>query len=77
MKTSTPWQRYLKPLKDDRFLRISDLVYKVGKSKSQILRDIQEGEFPSPIKVGKKSIAWRQSVVEAWMRYREIEAEKA
>lgn len=54
---------------DDCFLRMCEVRQKTGLSKSAIYRAIDVGEFPQPVKIGKKSIAWRKSVINAWMAY--------
>ena len=50
-----------------RFIRMSELKDKVALSRSQIYRLIQQGEFPEPIKLGKKISVWTDSEVEEWM----------
>jgi prophage regulatory protein len=44
-----------------------DLRTKVGLSKSQIYKLIQQGEFPKQIKLGDKIAVWIDSEVEEWM----------
>jgi prophage regulatory protein len=50
-----------------RFIRMPDLRQKVGLSKSQIYKLIQQDEFPEPVKLGKKVSVWIDSEVEEWM----------
>jgi prophage regulatory protein len=52
---------------ENRFIRMPDLKSKVGLSKSQIYKLIQQGEFPRPIKLGDKIAVWTQSEIEEWM----------
>jgi prophage regulatory protein len=52
---------------ENRFIRMSDLRSKVGLSKSQIYKLIQQGDFPKPIKLGDKIAVWTNSEVEEWM----------
>ena len=54
-------------MSQNRFIRMPDLRQKVGLSKSQIYKLIQQGEFPEPIKLGKKISVWTDSEVEEWM----------
>ncbi|RLP52697.1 MAG: AlpA family phage regulatory protein [Ketobacter sp.] len=54
---------------EDRFLKLQEVSKKTGKSKSAIYRDIENGTFPPPTKIGKKAIAWRLSVIEGWMEH--------
>jgi prophage regulatory protein len=50
-----------------RFIRMTELKDKVALSRSQIYKLIQQGEFPEPIKLGKKISVWTDSEVEEWM----------
>lgn len=50
-----------------RFIRMTELKGKVALSRSQIYKLIQQGEFPEPIKLGKKISVWTDSEVEEWM----------
>jgi prophage regulatory protein len=52
---------------ENRFIRMPDLRAKVGLSKSQIYKLIQQGEFPKQIKLGDKIAVWEQTEVEEWM----------
>ncbi|MFL9998801.1 AlpA family phage regulatory protein [Paraburkholderia sediminicola] len=38
-----------------------------GLSKTQCYRLIQRGEFPAPLKIGARAVAWRASEVQAWI----------
>jgi prophage regulatory protein len=46
---------------------MTELKDKVALSRSQIYKLIQQGEFPEPIKLGKKISVWTDSEVEEWM----------
>ena len=50
-----------------KFLRLPSVSEKVGLSRSQIYKLIQQGEFPEPIKLGPKISAWIEEKLEAWM----------
>ena len=54
-------------MSQNRFIRMPDLRQKVGLSKSQIYKLIQQGEFPEPVKLGRKVSVWTDSDVEEWM----------
>lgn len=51
----------------ERFLRLDAVIAKTGKSKASIYRDIRIGAFPSPIKIGVRTVAWRLSNILSWM----------
>jgi prophage regulatory protein len=50
-----------------RFIRMPELRQKVGLSRSQIYRLIQDGAFPTPLKIGPKVAVWPETVVDEWM----------
>ena len=52
----------------EKFLRISDLSDKVGIGRSQIYKLIQQGDFPTQIKLGERISVWSESEIEEWMR---------
>jgi prophage regulatory protein len=54
-------------MSQNRFIRMPDLRQKVGLSKSQIYKLIQQEEFPEPVKLGRKVSVWVDSEVEEWM----------
>ena len=50
-----------------RFLKINEVVAKVGLSRSQIYVCIKSAGFPLPVKIGAASL-WLDEAVEDWMR---------
>lgn len=56
--------------KNLNFLRLGDLIKKVGLSRSQIYSLIQRGEFPHQINISARAVAWEMSQVEEWMKNR-------
>ncbi len=55
----------------DRFIRMPELLNKIGLSRSQIYRLISAGNFPEQKKVGPKVSVWRESEVDLWMAQQE------
>lgn len=49
------------------FIRIKDVIEMVGLSRSSIYKYVSEGEFPSPIKLSERSVAWRRGDIDAWV----------
>lgn len=49
----------------------------VGLSRSTIYALIAAGDFPKPLKLGKRAVGWRQSEVDAWLNSRELETIEA
>ena len=50
-----------------RLLKFHQVVEITGVGRSQIYRKIATGEFPAPVKVGPKSIRFREADIEAWV----------
>lgn len=61
----------------DRLLRLREIIGDpkaeppilpiIPKSKSQLYREIAGGVFPKPVKLGARSVAWRESDIEAYL----------
>ena len=54
-----------------RLLRLQDVIAAIGMKRSWILKKTKEGEFPKPIKLGERAIAWRESDISDWVATRE------
>ena len=52
---------------NDKLLRSDEVTKMVALSRSQIYRMMPKEEFPASIKVGPKSVRWRESEIRAWM----------
>ena len=52
----------------DAIVRPKNLVQILGIHMTTLWRWIQAGEFPQPMRLNKKTIGWRQSTVEEWLR---------
>jgi len=52
----------------DRFLRRKEVEAATGLSKPTIYRRMGEGTFPSPVAIGLRAVAWRESDVVAWQQ---------
>ena len=51
-----------------RILRINEVCKKTGIGRSTIYRMMQHGEFPKPIKLGKKISGWLEEDIDQWLR---------
>jgi len=56
--------------KSDRLLRLPEVLRLTGLSRSTLYRKIKAGEFPRPVKLGKRAVGWRESEVIAWINGR-------
>lgn len=48
-------------------LRLPDVIKKTGMARSTIYLKIARGEFPKPFKLGKRSVAWPDAVIDKWI----------
>ena len=53
-----------------KFLRMKQVMELTGLSRTGVYLSVERGEFPQPIKLGCKAIAWVESEVNAWMKDR-------
>ncbi|WP_037006439.1 helix-turn-helix transcriptional regulator [Pseudomonas asplenii] len=51
----------------DRLLRLPDVLRITGMGRNTVYTRIKEGTFPKQVKIGPKSVAWRQSEIHEWM----------
>ncbi|QEQ88720.1 AlpA family transcriptional regulator [Pseudomonas putida] len=51
----------------DRLLRLPDVLRITGMGRNTVYTRIKEGTFPKQVKIGPKSVAWRQSDINKWM----------
>lgn len=60
--------------KDDRFLRLPEVMKKVGFRKDWIYKNMRTGDFPKCINIGAKYSVWLESDIIAWMEKKIIES---
>jgi prophage regulatory protein len=53
-------------------VRLKDLVNDVALTKSGIYAAIKQGNFPRPVKIGIRAVAWRSDDVERWKASRPV-----
>ncbi|GAA3898233.1 AlpA family transcriptional regulator [Gibbsiella dentisursi] len=64
----------------ERFIRLPEVLYTTGLSRSSVYEMISRKQFPAQISLGGKNVAWLASEVEQWMderianRYTEVPA---
>lgn len=61
---------------ETRLLRIAEVKRKVGLSHSVIYKKINEGEFPAPVPIGGRSVAWLEAELDDWIQQRIAEREQ-
>lgn len=55
-------------------LRRPEVEARTGLARSTIYAWMKEGNFPHPIKVGSRIVAWRERDINQWLNDREAEA---
>jgi prophage regulatory protein len=60
----------------ERFIRIKEVRARISLSRSSIYTRVQAGQFPRPINIGVRAVAWRESEIIEWMNARIAEGTK-
>ena len=60
-----------------RFIRRPAVENRTGLSRSTIYLLMQNGQFPKPVRIGGRAVAWPEADVEAWLNARLAEREGA
>ena len=47
-------------------LHLREVVARTGRSRSSLWRDVKEGRFPAPVRIGKVRIGWLETEVMEW-----------
>jgi prophage regulatory protein len=50
-----------------RLLRLNEVQHQVGLGRSAIYDKIKRGEFPSPVSLGARAVAWPSDAIDAWI----------
>lgn len=54
-------------------LRLPAVIEATALSKSTLYAMIQDGDFPRPMRLGKRAVGWREADIEAWLNSRSKE----
>lgn len=54
----------------DRILRRPEVEARTGLSRSTLYFMISEGEFPKPVKIGKRAVGWPEKRILEWLNSR-------
>lgn len=57
-----------------KVLRIAAVQERTGFSKASIYAYMSRGEFPRPLRIGVKAVAWPESTIDAWLASRPLAA---
>lgn len=55
-----------------RIVRKPEVLALIGVSSASLHRWVNEGRFPSPVKLGPNSVGWRESDLRDWLESREV-----
>lgn len=47
-------------------MKLPDVMRETALCRSSIYAAISEGRFPSPVRIGKRAVAWREEDIDAW-----------
>ena len=56
---------------DNNLLRCTTVTKRTSLAKSTIYYLIQNADFPKPVKLGLRTVAWREDEINAWIDSRE------
>jgi prophage regulatory protein len=51
----------------ERLIRLREVMAKTGLSRSYVYALAQKGQFPKPVKLSERSVAWIEAEVLAWI----------
>lgn len=57
----------VREITNDRMLRLPQVKTKIGYATSTIWKAVKEGTLPSPVSLGPRTVAWRESELQAWI----------
>lgn len=57
-----------------RYIRRQEVESLTGLSRSTLYRLMDAGEFPRPIKLTRKAVAWPESAIAEWLASRPVAA---
>ena len=52
---------------NSRFLRIKEILPLVGISRATVLREVEAGRFPPPVRLSPGRVGWRPTDIEDWV----------
>lgn len=58
-------------------LRLPEVISRTGRSRSRIYADVRAGNFPKPVNIGPRAVAWLDSEISDWIANRASQREAA
>ena len=50
-----------------QILRRPEVEHRTGLKRSNIYKMMQRGDFPRPIRIGKRAVGWHEADIDAWI----------
>ncbi len=63
-RQSIPCDAAARPLKLER---LPSVIERIGLSRTTIWRQVKEGTFPAPVKLGPQAVAWPSAAIDEWI----------
>jgi prophage regulatory protein len=53
---------------DEEIWRLPRVMRAVGMGRSWIYQSVAQGNFPAPVKIGKRAVGWRRKDIDVWLK---------
>ncbi|WP_286240950.1 helix-turn-helix transcriptional regulator [Neptuniibacter halophilus] len=50
-----------------RLMKLKEVMHTTGLARSTVYKYIHEGNFPKPVSLGERNVAWLESEIEDWI----------
>lgn len=50
-----------------RLLKLKDVMHTTGLARSTVYKYINDGNFPKPLSLGERNVAWLESEIQDWI----------
>jgi prophage regulatory protein len=50
------------------FLKLAAVIGRTGKSRSSIYAAVKSGDFPAPVNIGQRAVAWPSTAITEWQQ---------
>ncbi len=67
---NTQIQNTLFPMNDFSILRLQEVLFRTGLSRTTLYSLIAKGEFPHPISISTRCVGWIEAQVIDWLKHR-------
>jgi prophage regulatory protein len=61
----------MEPNMRDKVYRLPTTLNVTGLCRSSLYDQLKKGQFPEPVKLGKRAVGWRESDLDAWITSRQ------